>query len=300
MPADSEPAIPNGPTETPHDSAALRLLLESRYPDLSAQKRRAADYLLEHHETSFALSVQDVARAAHVSEATVVRLARDLGFGGYLELRAALTAAATRALRPGDRFVFEKPNREPSETVVKVASQEVENINRTVAALDPAQLGTFVERLRGAELIATVGLGVSSMLARLAAYLFFQIGRRAQLLTRDALSLAEQVESLPPNAVLLAIAFPPYSKQTIEAAARARDRGVPVLALTDGLRSPLARLAEASLFARSENVLFTNSLSGAMVVLNALVTDLALGDKERTLAHVAAIDRAAADEVVSN
>ncbi len=285
-------------THTPHDQAELRALLEARYHELSAQKRRAADYLLEHHETSFALSVQDVARAAQVSEATVVRLARDLGFGGYLELRAALTAAATRALRPSDRFVFEKPNREPSETVVKVAAQEVENINRTVAALDPAQLGIFVEHLRHAELIATVGLGISAILARLAAYLFFQIGLRAQPLTRDTLSLGEQVASLPRDAVLLAIAFPPYSRQTIEAAERARARGIPVLALTDGLRSPLARLAEASLFARSENVLFTNSLSGATVVLNALVTDLALEDKERTLAHVDAIDRASADEVI--
>jgi DNA-binding MurR/RpiR family transcriptional regulator len=286
-------------TDTPHDSAALRSLLEARYHSLSAQKRRAADYLLEHHETSFSLSVQDVARAAHVSEATVVRLARDLGFGGYLELRAALTAAATRALRPEDRFAFEKPTRAPSETVVKVATQEVENINRTVAGLDPVQLGLFVDRLRHAELIATVGLGVSAILARLAAYLFYQIGMRAQPLLRDTLSLGEQVESLPPRAVVLAIAFPRYSRQTLDAAERARRRGLPVLALTDGLRSPLAPLAEASLFARSENVLFTNSLSGATVVLNALVTDLALDDKERTLAHVAAIDQAAAEEVVS-
>jgi DNA-binding MurR/RpiR family transcriptional regulator len=287
-------------TDTQHDSAALRALLEARYHELSAQKRRAADYLLEHHETSFSLSVQDVARAAHVSEATVVRLARDLGFGGYLELRAALTAAATRALRPEDRFAFEKPSRAPSETVVKVATQEVENINRTVAALDPVQLGIFVERLRGAELIATVGLGVSSILARLAAYLLFQIGLRAQPLSRETLSLAEQVESLPPRSVLLAIAFPPYSRQTIAVAEHARRRGLSVLALTDGMRSPLAPVAEASLFARSENVLFTNSLSGAMVVLNALVTDLALDDKERTLAHVAAIDRASLDEVISS
>jgi DNA-binding MurR/RpiR family transcriptional regulator len=285
-------------SQAPQDSVGLRALLEARYHELSAQKRRAADYLLEHHKTSFALSVQDVARAAQVSEATVVRLARDLGFGGYLELRAALTAAATRALRPEDRFAFEPPSQAPSETVIKVAAQEVENINRTVAGLDPVALGTFVERLRGAELIATVGLGISAILARLAAYLFFQIGVRAQPLTRDLLGLGEQVASLPPGAVLLAIAFPQYSRQTVEAAELARSRGLPVLALTDGMRSPLARIAEASLFVRSENVLYTNSLSGATVVLNALVTDLALEDKERTLAHVAAIDRAQADEVI--
>src|SRR2546428_259048 len=127
--------MPVTDTDTPPDSAALRSLLEARYHGLSAQKRRAADYLLENHETSFSL-----------------------------------------------------------------------------------------------------------------------MGRRAQPLLRDTLSLGEQVESLPPRAVVLAIAFPRYSRQTLEAAERARQRGLSVLALTDGLRSPLAPLAEASLFARSENV----------------------------------------------
>ncbi len=282
----------------PPDAVALRASLEARYHELSAQKRRAADYLLAHQETAFSLSVQELARAAEVSEATVVRLARDLGFGGYLELRAALTAAATRALRPEDRFAFERASREPSDTVIKVARQEVENINRTVDRLDPVQLKKFVQRLRKAEHVTTVGLGVSAILARLAAYLFFQIGLRAQVMTRDTLSLAEQVESLPPRSVVLAIAFPSYSRQTIEVAERARARDLPVLALTDSVRSPLVRLAEASLFARSENILYTNSLSGAVVVLNAVVTDLALADKPRTLAHAESVSRALADELV--
>ena len=276
---------------------AVRETLENRYHQLTGQKRRAADYLIEHHRTAFSMSVQELARAAQVSEATLVRLARDLGFAGYLELRTALTEEATRVLLPEDRFAFARPSREPSETAVTVARQEVENINRTVDELDPAQLKAFVGHLRRAELTVAVGLGVSSVLARLAAYQLSQVGCRADFLTREALSLAEQVALLPKKTVLLAIAFPPYSTRTLDTARRAKERGLTVLALTDSSRSPLVPIAEAAVYARTENLLYTNSISGAVVVLNAIATDLALADKKRALANVAALNEALADEV---
>ncbi len=276
----------------------VRETLERQYHSLSGQKRRAADYLIEHHRTAFSMSVHELARAARVSEATMVRLSRDLGFGGYLELRTALMEEATKVLRPEDRFAFARPTGEPSETAVAVARQEVENINRTVEDLDPTQLKKFVGRLRKAELTVAVGLGVSSILARLAAYQLSQVGCRASFLTREALGLAEQVELLPPKTVVLAIAFPPYSTRTVDTARRAAGRGLPVLALTDSARSPLCALAEASVYARTDNLLYTNSVSGAVVVLNAIVTELALADKKRALANVAALTEAAADEIM--
>ncbi len=276
----------------------MRETLERNFHKLSGQKRRAADYLIEHHRTAFAMSVQELARAARVSEATLVRLARDLGFGGYLELRAALIEEATRVLLPEDRFAFARPTKEPSETAVAVARQEVENINRSVEDLDPAQLRTFVGHLRKAPRTVAVGLGVSSIVARFAAYQLSQVGCRADFLTREALNLAEQVALLPPRTVVLAISFPPYSSRTVDTARRARARQLPVLALTDSARSPLVEVASAALYARTENLLYTNSISGAVVVLNAVVTDLALADKKRALANVAALNRAVADEVL--
>jgi DNA-binding MurR/RpiR family transcriptional regulator len=276
----------------------IREILERQYHRLSGQKRRAADYLIEHHRTAFSMSVHELARAASVSEATLVRLARDLGFGGYLELRSALVGEATRVLRPEDRFAFARPTGEPSETAVAVARQEVENINRTVEEIDPVALKSFVGHLRKAELTVAVGLGVSSVLARLAAYQLSQVGCRADFLTREALSLAEQVALLPRKTVVLAIAFPPYSTRTVDTARRARERGLVVLALTDSARSPLCTLAAAALYARTDNLLYTNSISGAVVVLNAVATDLALADKKRALANVAALNQALSDEVL--
>jgi hypothetical protein len=158
----------------PAHESAVRKTIEAQYARLPAQHQRAADYLLSNQRTAFSMSVQELARSASVSEATLVRFARRLGFEGFLELRSKLMEEAKRELLPEDRFAYEEPSVEPAGTVAKVAKQEVENINRTIEQIDPKQLRLFVEALRRAETVATVGLGVSALLARFAAYSLFQ------------------------------------------------------------------------------------------------------------------------------
>jgi DNA-binding MurR/RpiR family transcriptional regulator len=279
-------------------SIKIRETVEELYPSLAGQQRRAAAFLLANHRTMFGLSVQGLARAADVSEATLVRFARRLGFSGYLEMRAALVEEAKAGLRPEERFAYEEPSAEAAGTVSKVARQEVDNINRTVEGVDAAKLQRFVRALKKADVVVTLGLGVSAILARLAAYQLFQAGLRSEVLTRDVMTLVEQVERLPRTSVVLALGFPPYSRQTIDALVRAGERKIPVLAITDSPASPLAKHAAVTLYARTDNILYTNGISGVIVLLNALATELALANKAKALSRLQATSRGLDDEYV--
>ncbi len=284
----------------------VRKAVEEHYARLTAQQKRTADYLLGHHRTAFSLSVSELALEAGVSDATVVRFARQIGYAGYQELRHALTdevkreqssrAGRSAGLSPQARFAKAPAPREPEGTLARVAQSEMSNIAHTVADIDPKALRRFVGYLRKARTVATLGLGASSMLARFAQYLLFQIGCQAIYLSRDTVTLAEQTELLPKRSLLWAFSFPPYSKQTIEAAARASERDIPIVAVTDSVRSPVCALAAATLYARSENLLFTNALSSAVVLINAAVTDLALADKPRALERLRATAQASQNE----
>lgn len=65
--------------------------------------------------------------------------------------------------------------------------------------------------------------------------------------------------------VLFGISFPRYSKRTLSAMKYARDRGARVIALTDSQLSPLARVADHVLLARSDMASFVDSLVAALV-----------------------------------
>ena len=55
----------------------------------------------------------------------------------------------------------------------------------------------------------------------------------------------------------------------------------------------------AVLYARTENILYTNSISGTTVLINAIATELALGNKARALHQLRASDDVIRDEYVS-
>jgi DNA-binding MurR/RpiR family transcriptional regulator len=277
--------------------SGVRKAIEAHYTDLSAQQRQAADYLLAHQRTCFALSVKQLARAARVSEATLVRFARQVGYRGYHELRAALMREAQDDLSPEARFAS-TPAGTPASTLRRVLAQDESNLRNTARYLAPETFAAAVTALHRAPAIATLGLGVSSILARLAAYELFQIGRRAEVLLRDTLTLVEQIDRLSERTAVLSFSLPPYSKQTLAAAERARARKLPLLAVTDGVRAPISAHADLVLHVHSDNLLYTNSVTAAVGVTNALVTELALRDRGRALARLRAVNRASRDEYV--
>ena len=83
-----------------------------------------------------------------------------------------------------------------------------------------------------------------------------------------------------PGDVLFGISFPRYSKRTLSAMKYARDRGARVIALTDSQLSPLARVADHVLLARSDMASFVDSLVAPLSVINALIVAVGMSRRD--------------------
>ena len=71
-------------------SVGIRERIDHVYPSLRPAERAVAQYIRDHIEEAADLTVGQMADIAHVSQPTVIRFARKLGFGGYRELRYVL------------------------------------------------------------------------------------------------------------------------------------------------------------------------------------------------------------------
>ena len=71
-------------------SVGIRERIDHVYPSLRPAERAVAQYIRDHIEEAAELPVGQMADIAHVSQPTVIRFARKLGFGGYRELRYVL------------------------------------------------------------------------------------------------------------------------------------------------------------------------------------------------------------------
>lgn len=68
-------------------SVGIRERIDHVYPSLRPAERAVAQYIRDHIEEAADLTVGQMTDIAHVSQPTVIRFARKLGFGGYRELR---------------------------------------------------------------------------------------------------------------------------------------------------------------------------------------------------------------------
>ena len=69
-----------------------KMKIRSAYATLPSAERKVADFILENSERATRMVINEIAEAAGVSVPSVTRLARKLGYSGFLDFRVALAS----------------------------------------------------------------------------------------------------------------------------------------------------------------------------------------------------------------
>ena len=257
--------------------------------ELSPSQRRISDCLVANINEAALWGVEELAERSHSCVATVVRFAKRLGYSGFLEMRKALVHSAKRHYRRGDQLL-QAPS-QAAATLVEVARRDIRNIERVVQAVDEELLQSVVKILKDSRIRLAIGDGVSALMSRQLAYLLINTG--LPVMEGNPADFASQVGVLDSKDLLIAISITPYTRETLDAAAYARKRKVPILAFTDKLNSPLAKLATLTLPIPGENLLFSHSLAAFGALAHAICTSIASEDPRSSLKKLREVERVA-------
>jgi DNA-binding MurR/RpiR family transcriptional regulator len=275
--------MPKGKPET-----EFRERLLNRAADLPPQQQAIADYVLDHLTAVPFFSVPELARRTGASEATVVRFAQRLGYPGFSELKMELVDLLRDRL---DSVTDEDGEAVSEDLLASVATLEITNIQRSVESLDRDDFSAVAEGLFSSGRVHTFGMGVSALLAELAAYTLLQVGVRASCLSTSFSSPREQLVGVGPDDVVMVFSLPPYSRQSLSILRDSRELGISTVAVSDRLTSPASNLAKWALAVKSDNMMFTNAVAAVTVLINALATEIAATHREDALAALAQINR---------
>lgn len=247
-------------------------------PALTPSHRQIADWVLAHPLQAATMPIDELAATVGVSVATANRFARALEFEGYAQFRAALVLGFETTLAPVQKL---RNKLERSATVGEVCAGVLadiqHNIEATRQALDPEACERAVDAILRAPRVYVVGFGASSWLAGLLQRGLDPYCPSVQsLATLESASFAAKVlaRSQAPE-LLVTIGFPRYLADTVLLARQAREAGMPVLALTDRVSSPLARLATVTLYANVDSHYFASSEASALPLIEALCSAVA-------------------------
>lgn len=247
-------------------------------PSLTRSQRQMADYVLAHPLQAATMPIDELAATLGVSVATTNRFARALEFEGYPQFRAALVLGFESTLAPVEKLRHTMAHPATVTDVFASALQESQhNIEKTMQSMDAQSCKAAVNAILGAQRIYIAGYGTSSWLGGLLQRCLDPYCDNVQLLASVEGSShgARILTRLNANDLLIAIAFPRYFDDTLLLARRARDAGVPVLALTDRVASPLAPLANIVLYAHADSQYFASSETTVLALIEALCSAVA-------------------------
>jgi len=280
-------------TERARGRSAILSLLGGRGAALSRTQRALAAYVARHYRTVAFSTVADVARAAAVSEASVVRFAHALGFSGYPALQKEIRRIVRADMDGAERLTAAPAPRDDG-PLTRVLAKERENLAHLAERHEAAALAEAASLLRRARCVMVLGARAS---APLALHLWFALDKLRLPVSRSLSADSEAVDAvgrMGREDALVVIGFPRYLRRLVELAALARRRGARVVAITDSPFSPLS--GDIALHAPAESASFVGFHAAPLVLVNALVEAVVDADRDGALAALKAFESIAAEQ----
>ncbi|WP_299146642.1 MurR/RpiR family transcriptional regulator [uncultured Tateyamaria sp.] len=278
------------PTLKTNTTAALK----EGIAGFSPQLRTAAKYIVD-HPSDFGLdSIRETARKAQVSTYTFVNLAKILGFASFEAFRSpyrhALVSQASAQADPewlraaAGRPDFGGVHADAARNTLSIVTHSLERQQAET-------LNAIADMLIGARNVYLTAVRSSYAVA----YYLHYVGRMAlptmQLIPRHHNSAIDDLNTATEGDVLIAITVTPYSRETIEACAFAKKKGVKLLLITDSEVVSPDLAPEHTLVA---SVLSTHNFgcfSGMMAVVELLLAFLMKGGGDPARDRIASYEK---------
>jgi RpiR family transcriptional regulator, repressor of rpiB and als operon len=203
-----------------------------------------------------------IAAHANVSPALVVKVAKKCGFSGFKRMKTTLIAYSRL---PG-MILHEELSRDDSVKAVteKVFNTAIIALRETSTILSVESLERAADMLYRARRIDIYGVGGSGALVHDCFHKFLRIGVRTNACT-DTHQILMLAASLEKGDVVLGFSHSGQSKTIVDAFAVARNKGVPTIAITNTIGSPMAELAELALYSVAQGSPITGENAAARV-----------------------------------
>jgi len=260
------------------DKTDLLREIEARFEHLSPQLKQAARYVLSAPDDVALYSMREIAGRASVKPPTMLRLANKLNYISYNDFRDAfrqrISVPPSGYAARARRLQVHQSKTGHSGLVAEMSEAEHYNIQHTFDQINAVDFSVAAQHLINADRLFIVGLRKCFSLATFFHYATRVLLKNTQLITGAAGMFREEISQISSKDVVLAIAFEPYTFETVEAVNAAKKAGATVVSVSDSTVSPLAKSADFTFIAANRSPSFYRSLSGALMILQTLVAAL--------------------------
>ena len=268
----------------------ITTLIESGYADLRKSEKQAADYILEHMEQAMDLPLDRLAKAAGVSQPTVLRMLKALGYKGYKDFRyqlvAELAKSGNRAEDDGQpqlMYGYTLDKKEGLDEIpVNITMTTERMLEETLKNFPGKTYKRVIEALKNARLIDIYGVENSEVVAvdLLTKLLYLGLPCRhfadcyLQQITADRLTDQD---------VAVGISYSGESKDTVDAMRAAKRSGACTIAITNFKESTISKYADILVCTSQDQHFYGNAIfsrSTQILIVDMIYMGLISSDYE--------------------
>jgi len=257
-------------------------LIQIHYADLSKNNKKIADFIIRNLEKATFLPLLEISKEIGVSDASLVRFAKILGFSGFQELREKLIEYIRKLIYPTKKASFLEHKGHPLlETVLQ---KDIEYMQKTMTNIETQQFGLLVETIASAKRTFCMGWGLSSFLAEFLAFGLNFLSFDAVSINRERRPLIQRILNLNEDDILIVFDLLLYSIEVQEAVEylRNKNKKIKIVTFTNDSAAKIVQCANLSFyFDLSGHEFQVISLSAPMCFINAILEQIVILNPEK-------------------
>ena len=259
-------------------------LVTDQFNHLTKSEKRVANFLRKNLNEAAFLAASDISDHLDISEATVVRFARSLGFPSYPALRNSIQTSLRQRVTHSSRIKSRLEDMRTSGDIFeRLAASEIDYLGQAVETVNREQLENAVSFMRERQRIYVFGTGPSLSLVDLLEIRLKRFGKDVFSLRSSGREMLEPLLSLGPNDLFIVICFFSVNAGLKLVLDYANEVHCPVIMITDTLDTVVGEKADVVLAAQRGPVSEFHSLVVPMTIINALLLSMANQEQEKIM-----------------
>ena len=252
-----------------------------KHATLTKTSQKIGEWVLDHNTEACFITSTDLAIQLDVSEASVIRFARALGFTGYMDFQKHLRQSYTEKVNmvsnaitvPYERLraSMEYSDGDYIKEFLMNTERNIESVLRNNSQDTFDQAISLLFRSHRKFILATrANSGVASYFLLLMKHMLPDVYSTGD----SSISVIDHMCDITEKDCVILFSFPRYSELDRQALQLAEDAGASILVITDKPSAPLAQYADVLLTVDVNSSTFFNSYVGVQLVMEILCTGI--------------------------
>ncbi|WP_067140601.1 MurR/RpiR family transcriptional regulator [Oceanivirga salmonicida] len=248
-------------------------IIDSFYPALSKQEKKIADFFKKKKQEIAIMNLQEITKKISVSEATITRFVRKLGFKGFIDFKLEVAR--------------ENPNRKitiKGDYIENISKNIFNTINDTKLLIKKTNINKAIKYIENSKKMYIFGLGASGVAAEEMQNRFMRYGKIGNCVNVAHFQVM-YASTITNEDLVIAISLSGETPDLLYPVSIAKKNGCKIIAITNYILSPLAKMADiVILTSGKETPLDGGSLISKisqLYVIDILATGYALKNEKK-------------------